>query len=818
MRVNQPSYALRGTILSVSKSVGDSDVNDPKAPYSSNDTFDDAQEIPNPISLAGYANVGGRGVNGRSWVIGDAADYFKADLVADQTINLYVADPANSDLNLFLYDENRKLIDSAMGNNSIESLTVAAAGSYYIGVFCQWGASNYNLVIGQSQTAAAMGTLRLSDEFVPGEAIVRFKDTVLLSDSTGGEAPLVDKLRGLTLNGNRVKAKLKAMLLKFDTPRARETIFQALEIYPSDPRLKIAGSAGPRLQLKLQTLQVIKDLRNRPEVQYAEPNYIRRPMTVPNDEFYNLQWNYSLINLPKAWDVINQGDEVVVAVIDTGVLSNHPDMAGRLVDGYDFIRNPSIALDGDGIDGNADDPGDQSPGGSSFHGTHVAGTIAASTDNKKGMAGVAWSVARIMPLRALGKGGGTSYDEIQAVRYAAGLENDSGITPSKPADIINLSIGGNSPSEAERVVFEQARSRGIIVVAAAGNDARNALIYPASYDGVISVSAVDMDGKAAYYSNSAPTIDIAAPGGDLRKDLDGDGYADGVLSTAADDSSGSIQMGYAYYQGTSMATPHVSGVFALMKSLYPGLTPDGLDALLADGTITDDRGTSGRDDVFGYGLIDAFKAVAAANDLASGVTDIPAALVVNPASLSFGAYLTKTALTVRKAGSKDLSVTAAHTDAGWLAVEPADVDGDGLGTYEVSVDRSRLADGTYSAAVYFDSPANSVKVPIIIQVIHTAGQDTAGYLHVVLTDADTLESITELGVEAREGAYEYAFDDIAPGTYRIYAGTDNDNDGFIGDSGEAFGAYLTVDQPVSLPVNGDMDGLDFGIGFKINLQ
>ena len=819
VKVNQPSYAVRGTILSVSKSVGDSDVNDPQAPSTSNDTFDEAQEITNPISLAGYVNVWGRGLQGRSWLHGDTADYFKVNLVANQTINLYIADPANSDLNLFLYDENKKLIDSAMGANAIESLTVPADGSYYIEVFCQGGASNYNLVIGQSQAATKMGTLRLSDEFVPGQAIVRFKDKVLLSDNISDASPLADKLRKLTPNSNMIKAKLKAMLLKFDTSRTRETILQALGTQPADPHLKFAESAGALIQLKLQTLQVIKDLRTRPEVQYAEPNYLRRPMAVPNDELYNLQWNYSLINLPKAWDLINQGDEVIVAVIDTGVLSGHPDMAGRMVDGYDFIRNPSVALDGDGIDSNADDPGDQGQGGSSFHGTHVAGTIAAATDNQKGGAGVAWSTARIMPLRALGKGGGTSYDEIQAVRYAAGLENDSGTTPSKPADIINLSLGGDSPSEAERAVFEQARNEGIIVVAAAGNNARNALTYPASYEGVISVSAVDLDGKAAYYSNSSPSVDVAAPGGDLRKDLNGDGYADGVLSTAANESSGSIQMGYAYYQGTSMATPHVSGVFALMKALYPGLTPDELDALLADGTITDDLGTAGRDDVYGYGLIDALKAVVAANDLANAVSDVPTTLVVNPGSLNFGEYLTKTALMVRKAGRKELSIAAVDTDAEWLTVLPLTVDGDGLGTYEVTVERSGLTNGTYSATIHFDSTANSVNVAIIIQVIHTASQDNnAGYLHVVLMDADTLKPIAEVGVEARNGAYEYAFGDIAPGTYRIYAGTDNDNDGFIGDSGEAFGAYLTTDQPVALPVNRDMDDLDFGIGFEINLS
>ena len=306
----------------------------------------------------------------------------------------------------------------------------------------------------------------------------------------------------------------------------------------------------------------------------ASLNYYVRPLAVPDDVYYNRQrWHYEMINLPAAWER-GLGDGVVVAVVDTGIRRNHPDLSSQLVTGYDFVRNLGQAGDGNGIDPNPEDPGDSNDGSpSSFHGTHVAGTVAAASNNSAGVAGVAWN-AKIMPLRALGIGGGTTYDVQQAVRYAAGLPNDSGGVPARPADVINLSLGGGGFSSVDQAVYAQVAEKGIILVSAAGNQSSSQFSYPASYDGVISVSAVNINKARASYSNFGSRVDIAAPGGDSStRDVNGDGVPDLILSTSADDSNSfGIRDSYALLQGTSMASPHVAGVVALMKSIYPALT------------------------------------------------------------------------------------------------------------------------------------------------------------------------------------------------------------------------------------------------------
>ena len=247
----------------------------------------------------------------------------------------------------------------------------------------------------------------------------------------------------------------------------------------------------PELQRKIETLTVISELKNRADVAYAEPNYIRRQQLSPSDELFDRQWHYPLINLPEAWDATKGDANVIVAVVDTGVLSDHPDLHDRLTNtGYDFVSDPDSAMDDDGIDPDPyDDAGVKNPGFSIFHGSHVAGTIAAQTNNGIGVAGVGWNT-RIMPVRALGKGGsGANYDIMQAVRYAAGLldeqglpDNDSGTVPSQKADIINLSLSGNDYSFLEQDIYDGVRAEGIIVVAAAGNNAASQPVYPAGYD------------------------------------------------------------------------------------------------------------------------------------------------------------------------------------------------------------------------------------------------------------------------------------------------------------------------------------------------
>lgn len=163
-----------------------------------------------------------------------------------------------------------------------------------------------------------------------------------------------------------------------------------------------------------------------------------------------------------------------------------------------------------------------------------------------------------MPIRVLGRGGGTLYDVLQGVRYAAGLDNDSGRLPERPAEIINLSLASPVYDQVSALLFRELHAAGVIVVAASGNNGSTSCVYPACYDGVLSVSAVGPDGELAHYSNTGRAVDLAAPGGDQRRR-----YTDGVLSTLSP-AAGSA---YGYLQGTSMATAHASGVMALMKAV-----------------------------------------------------------------------------------------------------------------------------------------------------------------------------------------------------------------------------------------------------------
>ncbi len=346
---------------------------------------------------------------------------------------------------------------------------------------------------------------------------------------------------------------------------------------------------------------VVARYRAHPAVQYAEPNFLRylaaargvSPQATPNDSFYGLQWHYSgLVNLPAAWDVTTGSALVVVAVIDTGILSGHPDLVGTTVAGFDFY----------GDDASPEDLGCLGPGDVS-HGAHVAGTVAALTNNATGVAGVNWGGAgrtRIMPLRIFGNYGGqcttTSADIIAAIYWAA----------DHSARVVNMSFGGGGFSQGEQDAVTYAFNTGVILIAAAGNDSADcAAQYPAAYANVVGVAATEFNNNKAPYSNTGVCVDLAAPGGDMSVDLNGDTYPDGVLSTSGAPSVGN---GYYFFQGTSMASPHVAGLAALLIS--KGITgPANIQTVMQ--TTATDRGAPGFDTTYGWGLINAAAAVGA---------------------------------------------------------------------------------------------------------------------------------------------------------------------------------------------------------------
>ncbi|MBN1932603.1 MAG: S8 family peptidase [Desulfobacterales bacterium] len=815
------TFTISGTIRANENNAMDSDVNDPFALYTANDTFRDAQEIPNPVTLCGYVNVAGAGPSGRSKVAGDRMDIFKVKMALNQALTLYTADPDQADLDLYLYDETgNNLLDFSVGTESTEYLQVTKAGTYLVTVYaCSFfddgtvnSASNYTLVIGQTLKIDRESILKISSEFVNGEAIVRFRDDILSIKTDDNFTEQTESLKRLAKGG----ASGRALLLDFTENENKQQTFHILGINKESSSRGLSTSADSRIQDKIDTLRIIKALRNRSDVLYAEPNYIRRCFSVPNDDYYRFQWHYPLIQLPQAWDLTTGDGNVIIAVIDTGVLLDHPDLQGQLVAGYDFIRDPANALDGDGIDTDPNDPGDQGLNSSSFHGTHVAGIVAATMNNEIGGCGVA-GLSRIMPLRVIGKNGATSYDIQQAVRYAAGLANDSGKTPSKRADIINLSLGGPSFSQIEQDVYTAARNEGVIIIAAAGNESTEVPLYPAAYDGIVSVNAVDMNADLTPYSNYGSSIDVAAPGGDISQDVNGDGYGDGILSAAGDNSAGVTEFVYKFLQGTSMASPHVAGIAALMQSVNPNLTPEQFDLLLKSGNISLDIGEIGWDNTFGFGLIDAYRAVVAARNLIGDNLTIPAILIINPMALNFGATLNRALLSVQNGGGETLTITDVVTDAQWLSVETVTVDDNGLGKYSVEVDRGEMAPGTYTATISFMSSVNMVEIAVIMEVRILTLTGDLGYQYILLVKSDTGGAEMQVESQISNGEAEYYFQNVNPGSYQIFAGTDINNDGYIGDAGEALGAFITIDQPMSILVDGNRSDLDFYIGLNWNL-
>jgi serine protease len=366
------------------------------------------------------------------------------------------------------------------------------------------------------------------------------------------------------------------------------------------------------------------------DVEYAEPDRLAQIQMTPTDPAYILQWSYSEatagLNLPAAWDK-STGAGVVVAVIDTGYRP-HSDLAANLLPGYDFITDLVVANDGSARDADASDPGDAAAAGecgtgsaatvSSWHGTHVAGTLAAVAGNSMGGVGVAFG-AKVLPLRVLGKCGGYTSDIADAIVWASGGAVTGVPANPTPARVINLSLSGAGACDVTtQTAINSARSRNTVLVVAAGNANSDAVnFFPANCAGVITVGAVGRSGARAYYSNYGSNVDVSAPGGDMSINL-----VDGVFSTLDAGSSTPVGDSYGFYQGTSMAAPHVAGVVALMLARNPALTPDEVETRLkASVRPLPQLCTLG----CGSGLVDANLAVDAA--LASTPVTAPAPIV-----------------------------------------------------------------------------------------------------------------------------------------------------------------------------------------------
>lgn len=368
-------------------------------------------------------------------------------------------------------------------------------------------------------------------------------------------------------------------------------------------------------------------MANDSTVEYAEPDRMMHAMFVPNDSRYNEQWDFfettGGINVQTAWDN-STGAGVVVGVIDTGYRP-HADLVANIVQGYDFISDTTISNDGNGRDTDAQDPGDAVVAGecgggkptqdesSSWHGTHTAGTIAAVTNNGTGVAGVAFG-AKVLPARVLGKCGGLVSDIADAIIWASGGSVSGVPANANPARVLSISLGGTGTCGSTfQSAINSARSRNTVIVVAAGNENINASNdSPGNCSGVITVAATNRSGGRAFYSNFGSIVKIAAPGGAMSAA----GDPNGILSTLNTGLTSPGSDTYDFYQGTSMATPHVSGVVALMLSKNPSLTPDQVLTILQQTA----RAFPATCSQCGAGIVNAAAAVAAASSPPTGVT------------------------------------------------------------------------------------------------------------------------------------------------------------------------------------------------------
>ena len=486
----------------------------------------------------------------------------------------------------------------------------------------------------------------------------------------------------------------------------RETALGS-HVIATDEKLSPSASAAFMADLKASSL-----------VEAVEPNAIMTASGLtPADPYYGQQWGFTGVNgmrVPGAWDSTT-GTGSIVAVIDTGITS-HADLNANVVAGYDFISNTTSSRDGNGRDANPADEGDwylagecgdPNPSNSSWHGTHVAGTVAAAA-NTVGVVGVAPN-AKIQPVRVLGKCGGSLADIADAIVWSAGGSVPGAPLNATPADVINMSLGGSGTcGTTYQNAINAAVGRGVPVVVAAGNENQPAAnARPANCQNTITVAASDSSGRRSSFSNYGSAVDVTAPGSS-------------IISTVNTGTTRPSGAGYASYNGTSMATPHVAGLTALMLTKQPGLTPAQVESTLKSTArampVTCSEGC-------GAGLADATAAVAAVGGTAPTDPTAP----VEPAPAPSGNLLVNPGF---ESGA-----------TGWS--------GTGRSRYESVSPHSGIYHGVLNNLGYANTATLSQTVAV------PAGTTTTLSYWVRVDSAETSSSTAydKLSVQVRDGAY-----------------------------------------------------------------
>ncbi|MGW0941215.1 S8 family peptidase [Streptomyces sp. NPDC002623] len=479
---------------------------------------------------------------------------------------------------------------------------------------------------------------------------------------------------------------------------------------------------------KADVADVVARYQADPQVAYVVPDRLNKPKADPNDTEYAKQWDLfestAGMNVPGAWTT-STGTGVTVAVIDTGYVA-HTDLAANIVSGYDFIGDTAVSVDGDGRDSNPADPGDWynanecgsgiPASNSSWHGTHVAGTIAAVTNNGKGVAGIAYG-AKISPVRVLGKCGGYDSDIIDAITWASGGTVSGVPANSNVAKVINMSLGGDGAcTSATQSAITAAVNRGTTVVVAAGNESDNVANHsPGNCNNVISVAATNRTGAKASYSNYGSLVDISAPGGQTST-----GTANGILSTLNSGAKTASSESYAYYQGTSMATPHIAGLVALLKSANSTLTPAQIETAIKNNARALPGACSGG---CGAGLADAAKTVQAVSGGSTGGTTYTNTTVVSipDNGSAIESSIAVSGRTGNAPSTLQVGVDITHTYRGDLVIDLVAPDGT---VYPLKAASSSDSADNVSTTYSVNASSETANGTWKLRVQDTAAQDT----------------------------------------------------------------------------------------------
>jgi len=707
------TYTINGTLYSNRYTVVDGDVqNTLKYTVRDNNSLSNAQVLQNPTDVIGH--IGDNTVdiviveNGfcfdndddgacdtQTLENFDTEDWYKVTAAPNLTVTLqnegliyedlpdnpgsfYCCEYDSMDLDLLLYNEDGSLANYSYTDSSTSTRKIIAlpdSGTFYAVVKANSGHAKYVLTFGSNVEGASAAYFNPNDNFAKDRFIsyIPFGPEFV---SNGNETYPIDiypdsdiatkfiqsdqdDRKGLRRFNLSVESEFKRLFGESHLDNIQDNPEQ-VEYLKHWKVLQHYKELHPRLNLEL-------------DLKAKLTNFTRDPR-------WNLQWNLQQIGLETALTAIGQGTkDVAVAVLDGGgplADSTADSTSAFLPGGFDFVD----------FDNDPTDP--QSSSGS--HGTHVGSTIAALNDgNNINGFGIG-----VVSMRVMGTSGtGFTSDIIQGLLFAGGLPNSTGSVyqGTTPIKAMNLSLGstGGGCSSSYQGVFNDLYDRNISVVSSSGNaaqEAPGAYGYPASCENVISVGATAATGLRAYYSTYNDAVDIAAPGGDVGADVNADGYSDGVL---AFDSNEDL----AFYQGTSMASPHVAGAIGILYALVPELLASQVDALIIDGHLVDDIGPEGKDDDYGYGLLNINKAVARIID-EEGLDFTYGS--INPGTANLGLEFNSYDITVTKVGDGELSVASITNDLpSAVTISEIDVDESGFGTYRLTFDRSSLPDGLY---------------------------------------------------------------------------------------------------------------------------